>query len=388
MTEKLLRALAVVVLAAGLSIGCGDSATTGSGQSEEGDHGDHDHGDDHGDAGDEFAQNACHGLHDEGTVLEAALDPNGGADVMMTPGDTTWILRLPEGVTSYASIMLPTPHTDWAVFVDHPGVVVSLTNAANDRFDIVPENPNEACPDDVRVDARVHIHEGGPYTVELAAEGAREIRFQMVSEAEGHGDGGDVDPNSRNACAALDGEHVTIAASSTPEAAMAGDVIRPGDSFYEVMLPGGPAYVLVQLPTDHTTWAVFVSEPDVAFNLFNDEAGTFGITPLHPNPGCPAEIQVDTRIHIHAGGTFLLEFTDQGSDHVLFNMASETVGHGDDGDHDDGDHDGAEGEHAQAGHAQGLAWVSASLPVLRSVRSPAACDDLTRCRPASPLGSV
>lgn len=339
MRFELVRNLALALLLALFTAACGDSATSGSGHADDGGHsGDHDHdpggdGNHDGDGGDELARAACHGLHADGTVVEASLE-RGGGDVM-SPGDTTWVVHLPEGGTSYANLMLPTPHSDWAVFVDHPGVVVSITNPeTNDRFDVTPENPNEACPDDMRVDARVHIHTQGHHVVEFSAEGAREIRFQMVNEAGGHDPGGDADAIAQEACTVVAGEHIMIAASSTPEDALAGDVMMVGAHAYHVMLPDGPAYAAIHLPTDHTDWALFVSDPNVAVSVSNEDAGNFGITPHHPNPACPDVLQVDSRIHIHAGGMFVVEFAAEGPSHVVLHMVSEAEGHGE-GGHDD-----------------------------------------------------
>lgn len=355
MRLELVRNLALAMLLALSAVACGDSATSGSGHADD-PPGDHDPG--HVDppmidpnAGDELARAACHGLPGEGTVVEASLDMGGGD--MMSPGDTTWVVHLPEGGTSYANLMLPSPHTDWAVFVDHPGVVVSITNPeTNDRFDVTPENPNEACPDDMRVDARVHIHTEGHHVVEFSGDGAREIRFQIVNEAGGHAHGGDGDAIAHGACEAVAGEHIMIAASSSPEDALAGDVMMTGGHAYHVMLPDGPAYAAIHLPTDHTDWALFVSEPNVALSLSNEEVGNFGITPHNPNLACPEALQVDSRIHIHAGGMFVVEFAAEGPSHLVLNMVSEAEGHGN-GDHDDhgggDDGDGGHDEH-EDGH--------------------------------------
>lgn len=381
MRSEFMRVVAVSALMAVFALGCGDSATSGSGHAEDGDHpGEHepgggdDHGggddgggDDHGggpvvdpNAGDEFARAACHGLHSEGTVVEASLEA--GAGEMIMPGDTTWVVHLPDGAPSFVNLMLPSPHTDWAVFVDHPGVVVSITNPeTNDRFDVTPENPNEACADDMRVDARVHIHTDGHHVVELSADGAREIRFQMVSEAGGHG-GGDADVIAHGACNAVGaGAHTMIMASSTPEEALAGDVMMTGSETYHIMLPDGPAYAAIHLPTDHTDWAVFVSEPNLVLSLSNPDVGSFAVTPHNPNLACPEMLQVDSRIHIHMGGMFVVEIGQEGTGHLVFNMVSEAEGHGDGGGHDDhdedghGDDDGGHDDHddGEEGHTEG-----------------------------------
>ena len=351
MRLDLVRNLILAAVVGAFAAACGDSATSGSGHADDDGMHTHDPGDPN--AGDELAREACHGLHGEGTVVEAALDHAGAADVVLMPGDTTWIVQLPDGAPSFATLMLPTVHTDWAVFVDHPGVVVSITNhETNDRFDVTPESPNEACPDDMRVDARVHIHSDGHHIIEFSADGAREIRFQMRSESQGHG-GHDADMVAQAACVLAQGEHTMIAAASTPEAALAGDVMMTGESVYHVMLPEGPAWAAVHLPTDHTDWAFFVSEPDLALSVANDDAGSFGITPHNPNAACPETFQVDSRIHIHAGGIFLVEFSESGPGHVLLNVASESEGHGghDDGGHDDDGHD--DGGHDDDGHDDG-----------------------------------
>ncbi len=359
MQIDLIRAVALATLLGVGSLGCGESGTGASGHAAGGEHsdesGDGDHGDggDNGDGGlvgpdgDEFAQDACHGLHAEGVVVQAALDAAGAADVVVTPGDTTWVVHLPEGVTSFATLMLPAPHSDWAVFVDHPDVVVSFTNhETNDRFDIVPENPNASCPDDMAVDARVHIHTEGHHLIEFSADGAREIRFQMVSETAGHdGDGGETaDAIAHGACDAITGEHIMLAASSTPQEALAGDVMMVGSNVYHVMLPDGPAYAAVHLTTDHTDWAVFLSEPNLALSVSNDEVGSFAVTPHNPNAACPEALQVDSRIHIHAGGIFVVEFAPTGAGEVLFNMVSEAEGHGDGGHDEEGEDDDHEGD--------------------------------------------
>lgn len=349
-----------------VSMGCGDGATGGSGHADGGhDNGGHDNGGhDNGDppvvdpnAGDELARAACHGLHGDATMIHAALDAS-EAEGMIHPGEGTYRIHLPDGGPSFVNLMLPTPHTDWAIFVDHPGVVVSVMNhGSGDRFDVTPENPNEACPDDMRVDARVHMHTEGHHVVELAADGAREILFQIESES-GHDDGGHADDVAIAACDHIEtSEHTMLMAASTPEGALAGDVMMTGEHTYHLMLPDGPAYAAIHLPSDHMDWAIFLTEPNAAVSISNDEVGSFAITPHDPNPACPGLLQVDARVHIHSGGTFVVEFGPDGPDQVVFNMVAEGEGHGDGGhdDHgggDDGGHDdgGGHGEEGEDGH--------------------------------------
>ena len=352
MQPELMKSLVMVGLLATFSIGCGDSASSGRGHEHEGGDGEHEHmPEPPTDGGDELAQRACHGLHGESVDLQAAADHAGAESARVVVGETT-VVHLPSGASGFAGIMIPHDHGDWGFFVDEPNVVVTVTAHDGTRFDINPHSPSESCPDDMQVDARVHIPAGGHYTIEFAAEGAREVTLQVLPEGE-YADP-NADPVSAGACEALGGEIQTVMASSAADEALAGNFVMTGGHFYHLVMPEGSSYVGVHLPTDHTDWAVFVSEEDVAFSLSHPDVGIFGISPLVPSPVCPDDILVDTRVHIHAGGDFVLELGPTGPREVLFNIVSEAEGHGE-GGHEEGgeEHGGEEGGHEEGGEEHG-----------------------------------
>ena len=357
MRSSFLRGLLAAVFAATFSLGCGSGATSGSGNAEPGhdDSGHHDGGHDEGgdppvvdpDAGDELARAACHGLHEEATLVEASSDAD-SARGAVEPGGGTYRIQLPDGGPSFVNLVLPIAHGDWAIFVDHPGVVMSVvSHETSERFAVTPENPNEACPGDMRVDARLHVHTEGHHLLELSADGPREILFQIEAEStHGHGDG--PDDVALVVCDLVgQSEPNRIMASSTPEEALAGDVMMTGGDTYLVLLPDGPAYAAVHIPTDHTDWAISLTEAEAVTGLSNPDVGSFAIPPSNPNEACPGLIQVDARVHIDIGGMFVVEFGPEGPDQVIFNMVPDG-GHGDDDhegeDHGDDDHEGDDHE--------------------------------------------
>ena len=393
MRTEIFRILLVLCLAAGFTAGCGDPSSSSPAASHD-DHGmdddhdmddndhdmddddhdmndddhdmdddDHDMNHDDGDMddddsdiarGDDLAQSACDGMARELTVVTAGSSVDAAENAMVMPGATTWVLKLPEGAAGYATLMVPEDHGDWGIFVDAPDVLVSLTAPDGRRFDILPKRPNEACPDEIQVDDRIHIMEKGNYLLFFSADGPREITLQILQGSAA--DDGEADMVSVAACESLDGEAVMIMSAATEDAAAEVAYIEASDTVYEVVVPAGTSYAYVSLGADHTDWAVFVSEPEIARDLSDGDI-FYDISGESPSLACADDLKVDRRVHIHSGGLYLLKFQSEKSTTLLFRVISVTEGHGDMGgddgdDHGDMDHGNGD-DHGDMYHGNG-----------------------------------
>ena len=292
---------------------------------------------------------ACDGMSREMMHMDASTMPDGGHGEMMEPGEHTYMVHLPEGATSWAVVDIPREHGDWIVAVDHADVAVALVDEDGMRVSIPQNAANRACPEQLAVHAEVHIHEMGHMRLEFAADGPRVVHVQIFETGSGgHHGGGDM--LSDLACTAFEGEPTHFMAPTTPEGAMGADPLEAGE-LYHIMLPQeGAGYAMLHAEVGHSDWAIFSEEHGAIVRISMGEMSS-DVTPHAPSEVCEELIAVDTRLHLHEAGMYLVEFADEGARDSLLLMAPVDAGHGDhgDGDHGDGDH-GDHGDMGDEGH--------------------------------------
>ena len=287
-------------------------------------------------------QAACDGMGREMMHMDASTMADGAHGEMMEPGENTYMVHLPDGAASWAVVDIPRGHSDWIVAVDHADVAVAFVDEDGMRVSIPQNAANRACPEQLAVHAEVHIHEMGHMRLEFAADGPRVVHVQIFEAgSDGHHDGGG-DMLSDLACSAFEGEPIHFMAPTTADGAMGVEPLEAGE-LYHIMLPQeGAGYAMLHAEIAHSDWAIFSEEHGAIVRISMGEMSS-DVTPHAPSAVCEELIAVDTRLHLHEAGMYLIEFADEGARDSLLLMAPVDGEHGDHGDHGDmGDenHDG------------------------------------------------
>lgn len=101
---------------------------------------------------------------------------------LMVDGSTAYNIKLPEGQTSWVTLVQE--HWDATVaFFAPKGLKYELINEANEPLFATPL-PNAACPDKDLTDYRVKFHHWSLATIKFPAEGPRDVFFMVVKQPE------------------------------------------------------------------------------------------------------------------------------------------------------------------------------------------------------------
>lgn len=126
------------------------------------------------------AEHSCEALDLTPTEITAAGDEAGAAGVVMTLGETPYLVTLPAaGAQGFAMLRIDAEHTYAAMFVRERDAVVEAPGDPVFRKHFF-------CPDRIGDDIRMHIDLPGDYLVTFSDEGPREIWLQAVLEEAGH----------------------------------------------------------------------------------------------------------------------------------------------------------------------------------------------------------
>jgi hypothetical protein len=102
---------------------------------------------------DALSQAACDAVSMSADMITSVLEQDQAIDNAVVHADEPALITL-AGPTSYVALEVPTPHTDYAIYVEPAGSVAATSTSA------LPEEHSDAsCPDDQLGELRLHIHE-------------------------------------------------------------------------------------------------------------------------------------------------------------------------------------------------------------------------------------
>jgi len=152
------RACFWVLALAGVT-GCGDSSGLPAGTA------------------DALSQAACDSVSMQATSVTSVLDESQAVANALVHADEPALITL-AGPTSYVALEVPTPHTDYGIFVRPAGSVTATSTTA-----LPKEHGDASCPDEALGELRLHIHEFDYSIVTL--DGATDTRVWLYFGAAG-----------------------------------------------------------------------------------------------------------------------------------------------------------------------------------------------------------
>jgi hypothetical protein len=102
---------------------------------------------------DALSQAACDSVSMQATSVTSVLDQNQAVANALVHADEPALITL-AGPTSYVALEVPTPHTDYGIFVHPAGSVTATSTTA-----LPEEHTDASCPDEALGELRLHIHE-------------------------------------------------------------------------------------------------------------------------------------------------------------------------------------------------------------------------------------
>lgn len=155
------------VVALGAVIGCGDS----SGALPAG-------------TVDAVSQAACDSRSTQTHTITSVVDESNATASALVHSDEPTLVAL-AGPTSYVALEVPTPHTDYGLFVRPAGVVTAASTTA-----LPEEHSNASCPEEALGEFRLHIHEFDHSVLTLQGEGEVWLYFGAAGPPGHGGEGG------------------------------------------------------------------------------------------------------------------------------------------------------------------------------------------------------
>lgn len=101
---------------------------------------------------DALSQQACDAASVAPEAITSVLDRDQAVDAPVHPDEPTLITLA--GPTSYVALEVPTPHTDYGIYVRPARSVMATSTTA-----LPEEHSNPSCPDEALGELRLHIHE-------------------------------------------------------------------------------------------------------------------------------------------------------------------------------------------------------------------------------------
>jgi hypothetical protein len=133
---------------------------------------------------DALSQLACDSLSVEATSITSVLAEEDAIANALVHADEPTAIAL-AGPVSYVALEVPTPHTDYGIFVQPAGSVTATSTTA------LPEEHSDAsCPAAGLGDLRLHIHEYEYSIVTLEGDGDVWLYFGAAGEPGHEGGGG------------------------------------------------------------------------------------------------------------------------------------------------------------------------------------------------------
>lgn len=132
---------------------------------------------------DALSESACENLTATPGSITSVLQKDEAVADAPIPADTPMMVTL-AGPVSYVALEVPSPHTDYGIFVQ-PAGSVSATSTSN----LPEEHGNASCPDADLGELRLHIHEFDHSILTLEGDGDVWLYFGAAGPS-GHGEGG------------------------------------------------------------------------------------------------------------------------------------------------------------------------------------------------------
>jgi len=134
---------------------------------------------------DELSQTACERLSTEATSVTSVLTKDEAIGDALVQADVPNLITL-AGPVSYLALEVPTPHTDYGIFVNPPGSVTATSTTT-----LTEEHLDASCPEEGLGDLRLHIHEFEYSILTLEGEGQVWLYFGAAGEPGHDGHGGE-----------------------------------------------------------------------------------------------------------------------------------------------------------------------------------------------------
>lgn len=133
---------------------------------------------------DALSQAACDSLSMEATSVMSVLGKDEAIANALIQADAPNLIAL-AGPISYVALEVPTPHTDYGIFVKPAGSVTATSTTT-----LTEEHLDASCPDEALGDLRLHIHEFEHSILTLEGEGQVWLYFGAAGESGHGGEGG------------------------------------------------------------------------------------------------------------------------------------------------------------------------------------------------------
>ena len=134
---------------------------------------------------DGLSQTACERLSTEATSVTSVLTKDEAIGDALVQADVPNLITL-AGPVSYLALEVPTPHTDYGIFVNPPGSVTATSTTT-----LTEEHLDASCPEEGLGDLRLHIHEFEYSILTLEGEGQVWLYFGAAGEPGHDGHGGE-----------------------------------------------------------------------------------------------------------------------------------------------------------------------------------------------------